>query len=222
MNKILANTHSWWQAWRSSSHKGPVRNLGGIFDCNLTMEAQVNNMAMSASPHLHNTGCLHKRKTVEITKCMVQSLVIFRLDYCNSLRFPSVQFQWIHNSAAHLITRTKSCEHVTLIPMNLHFPSEPVFNTRCSFWSSRPCMAWPQITSNSLPNHHVHCIQPKKSCLWYPELASPEQMAGFSAYKHLICGIWYQWQSEMQNTISYFKTALNTHLFQTAYHWYLV
>ena len=64
-----------------------VRNLGVIFDCNMSMSAQVNKVAKSANYHLVNIPRARKMLTTESTilKIAVHALVASRIDYCNSL-----------------------------------------------------------------------------------------------------------------------------------------
>ena len=63
----------------------PVNNLGVLFDSTLSMSSQVNKVVKTASFHLRNIGHVRKRLTESTTQQLVQSLVISRLDYCNSL-----------------------------------------------------------------------------------------------------------------------------------------
>jgi pectin methylesterase-like acyl-CoA thioesterase len=91
---------------------GPVRNLGVLLDNSLSMSSQVNRMVQSACFHLRNIGQVRNKLTESSTKSLVQSLVISRLDYGNSLLcgLPIhlvTKLQLVQNKAARLVTLTK-------------------------------------------------------------------------------------------------------------------
>ena len=105
---------------------GPVRNLGVILDHAMSMTPEVNRMVQSASFHLRNIGQVRKRLTEKATKSLVQSLVISRLDYGNSLLCGLPQdllakLQSVQNKAARMITLTKRREHITPVLKTLHW-----------------------------------------------------------------------------------------------------
>ncbi len=63
----------------------PVRNLGVLYDSQLSMAPHVNNVVKKSSFHLRNIGKARKLLTDDATKKILQSLVMSRLDYCNAL-----------------------------------------------------------------------------------------------------------------------------------------
>ena len=63
----------------------PVRNLGVMFDRNMTMSDQVKSLVRSVSYHSRNISRIRRHLTIDCTKKLVNSLVTTRLDYCNSL-----------------------------------------------------------------------------------------------------------------------------------------
>ena len=65
--------------------QNPVRNLGVMFDQNMTMEAHVSSVARSAAFHTRNISRIRKNITTKSAKSLVNSLVTSRIDYCNSL-----------------------------------------------------------------------------------------------------------------------------------------
>ena len=106
--------------------ESPISNLGAVFDPTLNMVAQVNKMVKTASFHLRNIGHVRRRLTEDTAKKVIQSLVLTRLDYCNSLLcgIPDKQLhrlQQIQNKAARLITLSKQREHITPILKKLHW-----------------------------------------------------------------------------------------------------
>ena len=62
-----------------------VRNLGVIFDDKLSTKQQVSKICQSAYLELRRISSIRHVLTVDATKTFVTSLVLSRLDYCNSL-----------------------------------------------------------------------------------------------------------------------------------------
>ena len=65
--------------------QNPVRNLGVMFDRNMTMEDQVSSIIRSVSYHMRNISRIRRHITADSAKKLIHSLVTSRLDYCNSL-----------------------------------------------------------------------------------------------------------------------------------------
>ena len=63
-----------------------VRNLGSWFDQNLSMIPHINKICKAASFHIYNIRRIRKYLSNDATQTLVHSIVIGRLDYCNSLR----------------------------------------------------------------------------------------------------------------------------------------
>ena len=64
-----------------------VRNLGSWFDQNLSMIPRINKICKAASFHIYNIRWIKKYLTNDATHTLVHSIVIRRLDYCNSLLY---------------------------------------------------------------------------------------------------------------------------------------
>ena len=62
-----------------------VRNLGVMFDSNMTMEQQVNAVCRSSYGQLRKIGHIRRYLSSVGTKSLVNGLVTSRLDYCNAL-----------------------------------------------------------------------------------------------------------------------------------------
>ena len=103
-----------------------VKSLGVIFDGLLSFSSHINNISRTASFHLRNITRLRSSLSQHCTEVLIHALVTSRLDYCNSLlcEIPKKQLhrlQLIQNSAAGIITRTRSFEHITPILYHLHW-----------------------------------------------------------------------------------------------------
>ena len=94
-----------------------VRNLGSWFDQNLSMIPHINKICKAASFHIYNIRQIRKYLNNDATQTLVHSIVIGRLDYCNSLLYkvPAVhmsKLQRIQNSAARLVCSTLRFNHI--------------------------------------------------------------------------------------------------------------
>src|ERR1700722_12547913 len=112
-----------------------VKNLGVIFDNNMTMEDSVNNICKTAYFYIRLLGKLRKFLDKETSAMITHAFVTSRLDYCNSLLYGissslSAKLQRILNTAARIVTRTKIGDHITPVLKSLHWL--PVVQ-RCAF-----------------------------------------------------------------------------------------
>ena len=103
-----------------------ARNIGVVFDQNMTMQQQVNNITKVCFYQIRNIGRIRKNLSDNATKSLVHALVTSRLDNCNALLIgiPSSlidKLQKVQNSAARLITKSSFREHITPILYNLHW-----------------------------------------------------------------------------------------------------
>ncbi len=108
-----------------------VRNLGVIFDDQLTFKEHIAKTARSCRFVLHNIRKIRPFLTEYATQLLVQALVISRLDYCNALLagLPSntiKPLQMIQNAAAQLVFN----EHM------LHIYLSPCTSSRLQLASS--------------------------------------------------------------------------------------
>jgi len=112
-----------------------VRNLGVIFDNNMTMHDYVNNICKTSYFYIRLLGKLRKFFDKNTAAMVTHAFVTSRLDYCNSLLYGisktlTVKLQHVLNAAARIVSRTKICSHVTPILKSLHWL--PV-SQRCNF-----------------------------------------------------------------------------------------
>ena len=103
-----------------------VRNLRSWFDQNLSMIPHINKICKAASFHIYNIRRIRKYLNNDATQTLVHSIVIGRLDYCNSLLYkvPAVhmsKLQRIQNSAARLVCSTPRFNHITPVLFSLHW-----------------------------------------------------------------------------------------------------
>ncbi len=103
-----------------------VRNLGVIFDGQLTFKEHIAKTARSCRFALHNIRKIRSFLTEHAAQLLVQALVISRLDYCNALLagLPSntiKPLQMIQNAAARLVFNEPKRARVTPLFVSLHW-----------------------------------------------------------------------------------------------------
>ena len=64
-----------------------ARNLGVLFDRNLKFDAQITKTCCAGYYYLYNIRKIRKYLTLDSTRCLVHTLVMGRVDYCNSLLY---------------------------------------------------------------------------------------------------------------------------------------
>ena len=69
--------------------KQPVKNLGITFDCHLTMNAHVSNIARTCYFELRRLVSIRRFLTSTATATLVSAFVLSRIDYSSSLLFGS-------------------------------------------------------------------------------------------------------------------------------------
>ena len=105
-------------------------------DKTLSFTEHINEMCKKASYAIRSIGRIRKYLPSDGLKMLVNSLVISRLDYCNSLLYdiPKYQrdkLQRIQNTAAQMITGARSYDHITPILRRLRWlPVEARINSK--------------------------------------------------------------------------------------------
>ncbi len=112
----------------SSCPSSSVRNLGVIFDDQLTFKDHIEKTARSCRFALHNIRKIRPFLTQHAAQLLVQAIVISRLDYCNAplAGLPSCTIkplQMIQNAAARLVFSEHKRAHVTPLFISLHWLS---------------------------------------------------------------------------------------------------
>jgi hypothetical protein len=101
-------------------------NLGVIIDSHLTMEAQVKKTCRAANFHLSRINKIRRFLDFSSVKCVVNALVLSRLEYCNSLylNLPSSllkRLQRVQNAAVRTIFNLRKREHVSIHRQSLRW-----------------------------------------------------------------------------------------------------
>jgi hypothetical protein len=103
-----------------------AKNLGAIFDNTMCLHDHVNSIVKSCNFQLRLIGQARKYLTRDAAEKVLHAFISSRLDCGNSLIYglPDYQIQRlqrIQNTAARILTRTKSWEHISPILRSLHW-----------------------------------------------------------------------------------------------------
>ncbi|XP_028454539.1 uncharacterized protein LOC114568999, partial [Perca flavescens] len=103
-----------------------VRNLGVIFDQDISFNAHLKQTSRIAFFHLRNIAKIRNILCQNDAEKLVHAFVTSRLDYCNSLLSgcpnKSIKtLQLIQNAAARVLTRTKRRDHISPVLASLHW-----------------------------------------------------------------------------------------------------
>ena len=108
------------------SFSDSVRNLGFYLDKDLSTKEHINFIGKTTSLEIRRISTIRHYLTDDATKILAVSLVLSRIDYCNSLLAGLPQslvgkLQKVQNSAARLVVRERPHVHITPILRHLHW-----------------------------------------------------------------------------------------------------
>ncbi len=103
-----------------------VRNLGVLFDSNLSFDSHVSSICKNAFFHLNNISKLRPMLSKSNAEMLIHAFMTSRLDYCNALldgcsaRLIN-KLQMVQNAAARVLTRTRKYDHISPVLSTLHW-----------------------------------------------------------------------------------------------------
>uniref|UniRef100_A0A8C1SEN9 Reverse transcriptase domain-containing protein n=1 Tax=Cyprinus carpio TaxID=7962 RepID=A0A8C1SEN9_CYPCA len=110
----------------SVNSSSSVRNLGVLFDSNLSLESHVSSICKTAFFHLKNISKLRPMLSMSNAEMLIHAFMTSRLDYCNALlggcsaRLVN-KLQLVQNAAARVLTRTRKYDHISPVLSTLHW-----------------------------------------------------------------------------------------------------
>ena len=124
-----------------------VKNLGVTLDSNLSMSQHISNTCKAAYIQIRHISSINLL-TTQATQTLVCSLVLSRLDYCNSLLSGCPQYlldklHKVQNAAARLVCKAKKSDHIHPILETLHWLPGVAFNTKVQLSASIPSLEQP-------------------------------------------------------------------------------
>ena len=114
------------QCMGNVSPSAEVRNLGVVFDSNLTFSTHISNIVKVCNYQLRKLSCIKRYIDRKCLLTLLHSFITSRIDYCNSLfiNLPAVQtkrLQTILNKCARLIFNLSPIEPTSQYLIQLHW-----------------------------------------------------------------------------------------------------
>ena len=203
-----------------------VRNLGVLFDTNLSFEGHVTSICKTAFFHLKNISKLRHMLSMKNAEQLVHAFMTSRLDYCNALlggcsaRLIN-KLQLVQNAAARVLTRTRKYDHISPVLSTLHWL--PVkhridFKILLITYKALNGLA-PQYLSELLKHYSPSRLLRSQDSgqLIIPRIS--KSTAGGRSFSYLAPKLWNNLPSIVReaDTLCQFKSRLKTHLFNLAY-----
>ena len=123
---ILPHPQTIFLSDTDAEFSGTTCNLGFIFDSNLSMKQHIIKMCKAAYIEIRRINSIHQHLTEDATKTLVNSCILSRLDYCNSLLagYPQTvikPLQQVQKAAAKLNLKSHRAEHAKPLLKQLHW-----------------------------------------------------------------------------------------------------
>jgi len=103
-----------------------VRNLGTMFDCNFTMEKNINRVIKTSFGNIKKIYKMRKYITIDATKLLAINLILSHLDYTNSLyqglpKSCIKRLQRVQNAAARMVFNVSRDSDASELIAKLHW-----------------------------------------------------------------------------------------------------
>ncbi len=206
--------------------KTKVKNLGVIFDSNLTFEPHVQGTVKTSFFHLRNIARLRPMLSFPVAERLINTFVFTRIDYCNALlagasKATLNKLQVVQNSAARILTRTRMRDHITPVLESLQWL--PVsfrvdFKILMLTYKALHGLAPQYLSELLIPYTPTRDLRSSETGLLTVPL-SRLRLMGNRAFSSLAPKLWNSLPIEIRQaeTFSTFKSHLKTHFFRVAF-----
>ena len=201
-----------------------LRNLGVTLDSTLSLHQHVLNICRSAFLELRRINSIHNFLSTDAVKTLVCSLVLSRIDYCNSLLAGLPQcllkkIQYVQNAAAKMIFRAPKSDHVSPLLQKLHWLpiSCRIEHKMSSLCYSSLSGTGPQYLSDLIQVYtSSRCLRSSSDTRILRIPTVKTKSYGQRSFAYQGPTIWNKLPLEIrhQGTIDGLKRALKTHLFR--------
>ena len=204
-----------------------VRNLGIIMDPTLTFKSHINQITKSSFFHLRNISRLRPTLSSSAAETLIHAFISSRLDYCNSILYglPSTtlqKLQYVQNSAARLLTRTRSRDHITPVLRQLHWlpiQQRIHFKILLNTYKALHNLAPSYLTDLLLRHSPTRRLRSADHNLLTPITKTKYRTVGDRAFAIAAPTLWNSLPLSIRNSdsLTSFKSQLKTHLFKIAF-----
>uniref|UniRef100_A0A3P9HQ40 Reverse transcriptase domain-containing protein n=1 Tax=Oryzias latipes TaxID=8090 RepID=A0A3P9HQ40_ORYLA len=203
-----------------------VRNLGVLFDQDLSFKAHISQACRTAFFHLRNIAKIRKILSKSDAEKLIHAFVTSRLDYCNSLlaacpKSSLRSLQLVLNAAARLLAGTSRRDHITPVLVSLHWipvDSRIKFKILLLTYKALHGMAPSYIKDLIVPYHPIKTLHSQNAGLLVVPRISKSTVGG-RAFSHQAPVLWNKLPAHVReaDSVSTFKVRLKTFLFGQAY-----
>ena len=203
-----------------------AKNLGIVMNNTLSFNDHIDEICKKVSFAIRSIGHILRYLPYDGLKMLVNSLVISRLDYCNSdlygiPKYQRDKLQRVQNIAARMITGTRSTDHVTAILKSLHWlPVEARINFKIllityNILNGESTSYLESGIQEYLPSRTLRSLT--RSLLFFPSIKSNSY--GGRAFLPAAPELWSSIPEYIKRaeTVETFKTRLKTFFFQKHY-----
>lgn len=203
-----------------------VKNLGAVFDQNLTMDKHVETFCRSANWQLRNISLLRKYLDDKTCEMLVHAFVTSRLDFLNSLLYglsdlSIKKLQKIQNSAARIVKRKKRHCNATPLLKELHWlPISARIKFKILLLTFRAQRLEQPVYISQLLAPYVPPRDLRSSDKAYLSLPNPRLKAyGYRCFAYSAPYLWNQLPDHIRfcTELSVFKSYLKTHIFTCSF-----
>ncbi len=199
-----------------------VRNLGVLFDSNLSFDSHIYSICKTASFHLKNISKLRPMLSMSNAEMLIHVFMISSLDYCNALlggcsaRLIN-KLQMVQNAAPRVLTRTRMYDHISPVMSTLHWlPIKRRIDFKILLITYK---ALNGLASQYLSELLSHYSPPRplrsqnSGHLIIPRIS--KSTAGGRSFFYLAPKLWNNLPNTVReaDTLCQFKSRLKTHLF---------
>ncbi|KAI2646685.1 RNA-directed DNA polymerase from mobile element jockey [Labeo rohita] len=210
----------------SVNSSSSVRNLGVLFDGNLSFENHISSICKTAFFHLKNISKLRPMLSMSNAETLIHAFMTSRLDYCNALlggcsaRLIN-KLQLVQNAAARVLTRTKKYDHISPVLSTLHWlPIKHRIDFKILLITYKALNGLaPQYLSELLSHYSPsHPLRSQNSGNLIIPIIS-KSTAGRRSFSYLAPKLLNNLPYNVRDadTLCQFKSRLKTHLFNLAY-----
>uniref|UniRef100_A0AAQ6IH18 Reverse transcriptase domain-containing protein n=1 Tax=Anabas testudineus TaxID=64144 RepID=A0AAQ6IH18_ANATE len=203
-----------------------VRNLGVIFDQDISYTSYIKEISRTAFFHLRNIAKIRSILSQSDAEKLVHAFVTSRLDYCNSLLIGCPNnslksLQLIQNAAARVLTGISKRDHISPTLASLHWlpvKSRIEFKILLLTYKSLNNQAPSYLKDLIVPYLPSRTLHSQTAGLLVVPRVSKCRMGG-RAFSYQAPLLWNQLPVQVReaDTVSTFKTRLKTFLFYKAY-----
>lgn len=200
-----------------------VKNLGVIFDQNLSLRSHVSSVSRAGFYQLYNIQRARPSLTEEAAELAINAFVHSKLDYANALYYGLPKcilycLQKVQNSAARTLTGTNRRDHITPVLRDLHWLPIP---RRSQY---KICMLMFKVKIGKAPEYLsslVEKYEPERelrssSQHKFVEVPTKLKTGGDRAFKKVGPVLWNRLPLSLREMtkMDSFRTGLKTHLFR--------